>query len=343
MINAERPTHFCVVGAGSWGTALANHLASNGQNVTLWGRSASAMQLMASSRVNQRYLPDARLCENLRYSSDLVASLAIADQVLVAVPSHSFAKLVNQIGEHAPMRAGVMWACKGFEPGTGRLLSELLDDARPECSHAILSGPTFAAELVAGLPTAITVASNHPSYSQQISHWMHNDRFRVYSTDDIRGVQIGGALKNIYAIAAGISDGLGFGANARTALITRGLAELMRLADKLGARRDTLMGLSGMGDLILTCTDNLSRNRRFGLAIAEGLSVTDAVEKVGQSVEGIAATRAAHALGMTHEVELPIVEQLYGVLEEQYAAREAVAALLNRQSKSEIDQAFSNS
>ena len=328
---------FCVAGAGSWGTALASHLAGNGHPVTLWGRSAAAMQHMATHGVNQRYLPDQKLAPNLRYSSDVPASLATASQILVAVPSHSFADMVQQVVDHAPADAGLIWACKGFEPGSGRLLSELLDEARPTKPHAILSGPTFAAELVAGLPTAITVAANQPAYAAAVSQWMHNERFRVYSTDDLCGVQVGGALKNIYAIAAGISDGLGFGANARAALITRGLAELMRLAEQLGARKDTLMGLSGMGDLILTCTDNLSRNRRFGLAIAEGLSVSEARQKVGQSVEGIAATRAAHALGVAHQVELPIVEQLYGVLEHDRPAHAAVTALLQRQSKAEVD------
>ncbi len=330
-------TRFCVAGAGSWGTALASHLAGNGHAVTLWGRSASAMREMAATGINQRYLPDLKLSNNLCYSSDLAASLDAADEVLVAVPSHGFAELVQQVSDHAPADAGLIWACKGFEPGTGRLLSELLEEARPDRNHAIVSGPTFAAELVAGLPTAITVAANHQKYATEVSDWMHNERFRVYSTDDIRGVQVGGALKNIYAIAAGISDGLGFGANARAALITRGLAELMRLAEKLGARKDTLMGLSGMGDLILTCTDNLSRNRRFGLAIADGLSVSEALDRVGQSVEGIAATRAAHALGIAHQVELPIIEQLYGVLENDSSARAAVGALLNRQSKPEFE------
>lgn len=325
----------CVLGAGSWGTALASHLAGNGHNVVLWGRSAAAIEQMKQTGVNQRYLPDAQLHPSLRYSSDISDALGAVSDVLVAVPSHGFANAIDSIVRHADPHVGVFWACKGFESGTGRLLSELIEEQRAGSKYAIISGPTFAAELVAGLPTAITVAASNHDYARQLCECLHNDRFRVYSTDDIRGVQIGGALKNVYAIAAGISDGLGFGANARTALITRGLAELMRLAQTLGASRDTLMGLSGMGDLILTCTDNKSRNRRFGLELASGLSVDDARDKIGQSVEGISATRVAQLLSERHSVELPIVEQLCAILNNKCSPRDAVDALLSREIKAE--------
>lgn len=325
-----------VLGAGSWGTALASHLAGNGHNVSLWGRSAVAIEAMQTSRENARYLPGIKLCQSLQYTHSLDDALTGVSDVLVSVPSHSFRSMIEQIANQRGTDCGVIWACKGLEAGTGRFLSQVVDDVLGHRSHyAIVSGPTFAAELAAALPTAITVASNTEQYGHQVGDWLHNDRFRAYTTDDLNGVQLGGALKNVYAIAAGISDGLRFGANARVALITRGLAELTRLGEKLGARTDTLMGLSGMGDLVLTCTDDQSRNRRFGLALAEGLSVDDARARIGQSVEGINAIRAAHDLGIQYDIELPIVEQVYEVIENGRSASTAVEALLSRARKSE--------
>lgn len=327
---------FAVLGAGSWGTALASHLAHNGHRVTLWGRSADDMQAMAGAGCNERYLPGCQLAPALSYCSDLTNTLSDCTDVLVSVPSHSFEAMVDQVHAHASSQCRVLWACKGFDPKTQGLLSDVVARKRPHLPHALVSGPSFAAELVSGLPTAVTVGASTQAYALQVSGWFSSDSFRAYPTIDIRGVQLGGALKNIYAIAAGISDGLGFGANARAALITRGLAELMRLADRFDAQRDTLMGLSGMGDLILTCTDNKSRNRRLGLAIAEGLSLDDACRQIGQSVEGIAATRAAHALGLKFDIELPIVTQLQGVLEAKNTPREAVRSLLSRDIKPEF-------
>lgn len=330
-------TRIAVLGAGSWGTALASHLAGNGHNVTLWGRTSAAIDSMRADCENTRYLPGIKLAQTLRYTSNLDEALADATDVLISVPSHSFRNLLEHIVTQRAADCGVIWACKGLEAGSGRFLSQVAEEVLgSEGRYAVVSGPTFAAELAATLPTAITVAANRSGYGQQVSEWLHNERFRAYTTDDINGVQLGGALKNIYAIAAGISDGLQFGANARVALITRGLAELKRLGEPLGARTETLMGLSGMGDLILTCTDDQSRNRRFGLALAQGDSVDDAKAGIGQSVEGVNAIRAARDLGLRYGVELPIVEQVYEVICNQRPAGVAVEALLRRARKSEL-------
>lgn len=327
---------FCVLGAGSWGTALASHLSGNDHAVTLWGRSRNRVDRMAGSGCNERYLPGLQLHPALKYSNDLASSLGRATDVLISVPSHSFEAMIDEINLYAADQCRVIWACKGFRPESNGLLSDLLTEKRPHQPHAIVSGPSFAAELIQNLPTAIAVAANTETYAMRVTAWFQSKYFRAYPTLDIRGVQLGGALKNIYAIAAGISDGLGFGANARAALITRGLAELIRLADRFGASRETLMGLSGMGDLILTCTDDKSRNRRFGMAIAKGMTVSQALSHIGQSVEGIAATKAAYALGKKHGIELPIVEQLHDILERNKAPREAVGALLARDIRAEF-------
>lgn len=325
-----------VLGAGSWGTALASHLAGNGHAVNLWGRSAAVAESINTRHENTRYLAGIQLHAALQATTDFDEALHKVTDVLVSVPSHSFKSIVEDVAVRKGDSCGLVWACKGLEADTGRFLSEVAADVLgAQSRYAVISGPTFAKELAATLPTAITVASNSSDYSQQVGEWLHNDRFRAYTTDDINGVQLGGALKNIYAIAAGISDGLAFGANARVALVTRGLAEVNRLGEKLGVRADTLMGLSGMGDLILTCTDDQSRNRRFGLALAEGLTVDQAKIRIGQSVEGIDATFAAHGLAGRFSVELPIVEQVFEVLQNGRSAEQAVKALLSRTRKSE--------
>ena len=329
-------TRIAVLGAGSWGTALVSHLAGNGHIVNLWGRSAEVTESINTRHENTRYLSGIQLHASLRATTNLEEALHSATDVLVSVPSHSFKSIIQDIALLKGDSCGLVWACKGLEADTGKFLSEVAADIfGSKARYAVISGPTFAKELAATLPTAITVASNRSEYGQQVGEWLHNDRFRAYTTDDINGVQLGGALKNVYAIAAGISDGLTFGANARVALITRGLAELNRLGEKLGVRGDTLMGLSGMGDLILTCTDNQSRNRRFGLALAEALTVDQAKARIGQSVEGIDATFAAHGLAARFGVELPIVEQVYEVMQNGRSAEQAVQALLRRSRKSE--------
>lgn len=323
------------LGAGSWGTALAAHLCSNSHTVKLWGRNAAQIEDMRRSGVNSRYLPDVVLPDTLQFSDNLSATVGAAEVIVIATPCHSFDGILTAIAPDLNTQANLIWACKGITHQ--QLLHQVVErhfgDAYPA---AIVSGPSFAAELVRGLPTAATVAASQLDTAHSISSLFHSDTFRAYASDDIVGVQIAGALKNVYAIAAGISDGLGFGANARAALITRGLAELMRLGTKLGARRETLMGLSGVGDLILTCTDDKSRNRRFGLALGKGLSNEDAVESIGQVVEGINTSREAAELASTHRVEMPITEEVFNVIHQAKDPRLAVADLLARSQKTEL-------
>lgn len=326
----------CVLGAGSYGTALAAHLARNDCDTTLWARDQTLVGQLQSSAENTRYLPGVALPPNLAYESRIEICLADATDVLIAVPSSAFEQSLQQIAQHASQECGVIWACKGLQKQTGRFLGDVLTAKLGQAvNHAVISGPTFARELAEGLPTALTVAASAQAYATHVCELLHSNRFRAYISDDMRGVQLGGALKNVYAIAAGISDGLGFGANARVALITRGLAEMRRLGDRLGASAETLSGLAGTGDLILTCTDDQSRNRRFGLALADGLSVDAALAKIGQSVEGVAATSAAFGLSREHGVEMPIVEQVYEVVANARQPLDAVRSLLERAPRSE--------
>src|SRR5690554_1878648 len=288
------------------------------------------METMAEQRSNTGYLPGIELLDTLEPVSDLTAAVAASQIVLVVVPSYGFADVLTQIKPALCDSARIAWATKGLEPETGRLLSEvardILGDKRP---LAVLSGPTFAKEMAAGMPTAISVAATEPSCVQALSDTLHCDKsFRVYSNDDFIGMQVGGAIKNVIAIGAGMADGIGFGANARTALITRGLAELTRLGLALGGKAETFTGMAGLGDLILTCTDNQSRNRRFGLAIGEGKSVEDAMASIGQAVEGYRNTREAFTLSQRYQVEMPIVEQLYEVLYQGKSPRQAAVDLL---------------
>ncbi len=328
--------HVAVLGAGSFGTALANLIACNGYRVSLWGRDADTLKSISSTGENRRYLPGVALSDSIRCCVDLQEALGDASDILVAIPSQYFSHIIEKIEVLAPSSSALLWACKGLEPATGRFLSEVVEQRLgSNRDYAVISGPTFAQELAAHLPTAIVVAANRAGYATSVIELLHNDRFRAYASNDIEGVQLGGAFKNIYAIAAGISDGLAFGANARVAVITRGLAELMRLGESLGVQSETLMGLSGVGDLILTCTDNQSRNRRFGLALGEGMSATEALQRIGQSVEGVVATEIAWQLAAEHKVSMPIVEQVHRVINGQVTPEDAVVALLGRASKTE--------
>lgn len=325
-----------MLGAGSFGTALAHHIAGNGYRVSLWARDEVLLRGIREEGENSKYLPGIALADSLICQVDLPQALAGADHVLVAIPSQSFSAILERIDKHAPQASGVLWACKGFDVESGRFLSDVVvEKLGGDRNYAVISGPTFARELACGQPTAITVAANVQCYAESVVQLLHSGRFRTYISDDIYGVQIGGAFKNIYAIAAGISDGLNFGANARVAVITRGLAELMRLGDMLGVSAETLMGLSGVGDLILTCTDDQSRNRRFGLALGQGQSTEQALEQIGQSVEGVVATEVALRLSQEKGVSMPIVEQVYRVINGLTTPAEAVAVLLGRPSKSE--------
>ena len=325
-----------VLGAGSWGTALAIRLARNGNRTRLWGHDPDEVAPLARDRVNARYLPGSPFPDGLDATADLAAALAGVRDVLVAVPSHAFAETLDRIARLAPGDLRLAWATKGLEPETGRLLSEVAAERLPAAQAlAVISGPTFAREVAAGLPTAVTVAANRKAFADALTRRLHAETFRTYTSRDLVGVQLGGAVKNVLAIAAGIADGLGFGANARAALITRGLAEMLRLGRALGARRDTFMGLAGLGDLVLTCTDDQSRNRRFGLALGRGTPAAQALAEIGQVVEGRGTAREVRRLARRHAVEMPIVEQAHRVLWEGCPPRDAVHALLARTPKAE--------
>ncbi len=332
---APSTARLAVLGAGSWGTALAIQLARNGSQVTLWGHDPAEVDALLRDGENRHYLPGIPLPDGLLPSADLDRCIGNADDVLVVVPSHAFAEVVARVAAIRPGLKALSWATKGFDPSSGGLLSDVVATQLPGSELAVVSGPTFAGEVARGLPTAITVASNRPSYADCVAGYLHGQNFRAYTSDDLIGVQVGGASKNVMAIAAGISDGLGFGANARAALITRGLHEITRLGLALGGRPDTFVGLAGLGDLALTCTDNQSRNRRMGLALARGLDIAAARAEIGQEVEGVGTAREVHAKAASLGVEMPITEQTYRVLYEGLAPSEAVHNLLSRQARHE--------
>jgi len=304
--------------------------------VRLWGRDPVQMQQMTASRVNSRYLPDADFPSNLHIEPDLHKCLDGITDILVSVPSHGLREILLQIRPLLDPQARISWATKGFELTTGKLphqvASEILGDDRP---MAVLSGPTFAKEVGAGLPTAMTIAASDADFADDLAAGLSDESFRAYTSDDMIGVEVGGAVKNVLAIGAGLSDGLGFGANTRIALINRGLVEMTRLGVALGAKQDTFMGLAGMGDLVLTCTDNLSRNRRMGLALAGGKSIEKAQEEIQQVVEGVLAAKAVKEVADQLEVDMPICLQIYRILYEGVAPREAVGALMGRALKPE--------
>ena len=326
-----------VIGAGSYGTALALTLARNQHPVVLWGHDPQHMARLAAERENAAFLPGIPFPPDLHIEADLAKAVTASRDILVVVPSHVFGEVLQQLRPYLRPDSRLVWATKGLEAETGRLLQdvarEVLGDAIP---LAVLSGPTFAKEMAVGMPTAISVSASDPQFSADLQQLFHCGKsFRVYNSPDFIGVQLGGAVKNVIAIGAGMSDGMGFGANARTALITRGLAEMTRLGVALGAEAATFMGMAGLGDLVLTCTDNQSRNRRFGMMLGQGHDVAQAQASIGQVVEGYRNTKAVYVLAQRLGVEMPITEQIYQVLYCGKDAREAAVALLARASKSE--------
>jgi glycerol-3-phosphate dehydrogenase (NAD(P)+) len=326
-----------VLGAGSWGTALAIQFARGGRAVRLWGRDRERLAAMALARRNERYLPSAPFPDSLAVEPSLPAALAAARDVLVVVPSPAFRGVLGALAPHLQPAMHVAWATKGFELASGLLPHQVAAEVLgPERRIAVLSGPTFAREVGAGLPTAMTVASPDAPYAEALAAELSSANFRAYTSTDITGVEIGGAVKNALAVGAGLSDGLGFGANTRVALITRGLKEMTRLGVALGADAHTFMGLAGLGDLVLTCTDDQSRNRRFGLALAAGATPEAALAEIGQSVEGYAAARAIRAVAARTAVEMPLCDVVYRVLYEQMPARDAVRELMSRPLKAEV-------
>ncbi|MGX2969825.1 NAD(P)H-dependent glycerol-3-phosphate dehydrogenase [Ursidibacter sp. B-7004-1] len=326
-----------VLGAGSYGTALAIALSRNGHKTYLWGHNPQKMAVMAEARQNHEFLPDIPFPDALDIEADLSQALQKSKDLLIVVPSHVFTEVLQQIKPLLTSEHRIIWATKGLERDTGRLLQDVvLQILGQNYPLAVLSGPTFAKELAQGLPTAISLASDNPIFADQMQQRIHCAKaFRVYLNSDMIGVQLGGAIKNVIAIGAGISDGMGFGANARTALITRGLAEISRLGVSLGANPTTFMGMAGLGDLVLTCTDNQSRNRRFGLMLGQGKSAEQAMAEIGQVVEGFYNTKEAYLLAQQQGVEMPIVEQIYQMLFCGKQANDVVKALLGRERKGE--------
>ncbi len=327
-----------VLGAGSWGTALAIQFARTGHPTRLWGRDAAQQVAMQSARCNRRYLPEAVFPDELRVVHSLRDALDGADEVLIAVPSHALRGLLKEIAPLLSPEVRLAWATKGFELDTGLLphqvAREVLGNTR---AFAVLSGPTFAREVGAGLPTAMTIAATDEAFANSLAQSLSSANFRAYTSTDIVGVEVGGVTKNVLAVGAGLADGLGFGANTRVALITRGLVEMTRLGVALGAHRETFMGLAGLGDLVHTCTDDQSRNRRFGLLLAAGRSVETALAEIGQVVEGYLAAQAVRRVAQRHGVEMPICESLYRTLYEGVPPREVVRGLMSRPIKAEFD------
>ncbi|MDP6436267.1 MAG: NAD(P)H-dependent glycerol-3-phosphate dehydrogenase [Gammaproteobacteria bacterium] len=325
-----------VIGAGSWGTALAIQLSRAGQSPALWGREPEVIDSLINTRCNSVFLPDIIVPEAVQITADLNELVQSHRDLLICVPSHVFRPILEVARPHMRDDARVAWATKGFEVSTGKLPHDVAEETLgTSVPLAVLSGPTFAREVGQGLPTAMTVASTDSKFAEDLAASLSAESFRTYTSSDVIGVEVGGAVKNVLAIATGMSDGLGFGANTRVALITRGLAELTRLGVALGGSPDTFMGLSGMGDLILTCTDDQSRNRRMGLGLAAGKSVEEMAQEIGQVVEGVKAAAAVHKVAGELGVEMPICEQAYKLLYEDGSPEDAVQALMRREVKSE--------
>jgi glycerol-3-phosphate dehydrogenase (NAD(P)+) len=334
-MSSDKPP-IAVLGAGSWGTALALQFARSARDVRLWGRDEKQLRAIQTNRCNDRYLPSAAFPDNLQVCTDLDTCVQGVRDILVSVPSHGLRETLTRLAPLLESDARICWATKGFELSTGKLphqvAQEVLGDARP---MAVLSGPTFAKEVGDDLPTAMTIAANDTSFASELATTLSGENFRAYTSQDMIGVEVGGAVKNVLAIGAGLSDGLGFGANTRIALINRGLVEMTRLGVALGASSETFMGLAGMGDLVLTCTDDLSRNRRMGLALASGKSAANAQEEIQQVVEGVLAAKAVKEVADQLDVVMPICHEIYRILYDDVDPREAVGTLMSRGLKPE--------
>ena len=333
----RRAEPMTVIGAGSWGTALAILLAREGHATQLWGRDGAQLDAMRHARRNMRYLPEAAFPEELQIAVDLPKALEVSRDALIAVPSHAFRATLESIRPHLARHTRIAWATKGFELATGLLPHQVFREILGETAGAVLSGPTFAREVGAGLPTAMTIASADERFAKELALNLSGPSFRAYTQSDIMGVEVGGAVKNVIAIGSGIADGMGYGANTRVALITRGLAEMMRLGVKLGALRETFMGLAGLGDLVLTCTDDQSRNRRFGMALGRGESPASAQRSIHQVVEGVTAARAVYDVAQRLQVDMPICREIYAIMYEDKSVRSAVQALMGREVRSEAE------
>ncbi len=336
-MNGTAGHTIAILGAGSWGTALAVHLGRVGHDVRLWGRDAAFVEEMERLRANPRYLTDVQLPESAITTASLEEATAGATIVVVAVPSHGFRAVLEQAAPFISRGAILVSAAKGLETTSLARMSQILEETAGGRPIVVLSGPSFAAEVVRGLPTAVLAASADTDAASRVQESFRGPAFRLYVTDDVPGVEIGGALKNVIAIAAGAVDGLGLGRNAMAALITRGLAEISRLACAEGGRRETLAGLSGLGDLVLTCTGDLSRNRRVGIELGRGRAIADILSGMRMVAEGVRTTGAALALGARHGIELPVASQMAAVLDRRTSPRDAVEALMLRPQRPETD------
>ena len=335
MEKTQQP--ITILGAGSWGTALALHLSRKGQSVRLWEHDRIRAITMQTERVNVRYLPDFVFPPSLQTIVDLHEAVSGIQDILIAVPSSAFHELLLKLKPLILTKTRIIWATKGLDAETGHLLHDVaIDVLGKEHLYAVISGPSFAKEVAAGLPTAVVAASEDLTLAQDLVNRFNSDVFRVYSSPDMIGVEIGGIVKNVLAIATGISDGMKFGANARSALITRGLAEMMRLGIGLGGKPETFMGLAGLGDLVLTCTDNQSRNRRFGIALGEKKNSFDAAREIGQVVEGSLNAELIIQLAKKHGIEMPITEAVCDILRGNLTPVEAMHQLFSREPKTEF-------
>ena len=325
-----------VLGAGSWGTALAINCARiDNQTVYLWGHKKRHIDQLIKTQKNDQYLPGIKFPDSLIPTTDISVCYD-SDMLLLVVPSVAFRETLEQIKPYFSSQA-IGWAIKGFDNATNDLLSNTFTALFPNRDYAIIAGPSFAKEVAKGLPTAITVAANSIEFANDYTQFLHNKTLRTYTTNDVIGAQIGGALKNVIAITTGISDGLGFGANTRSAIITRGLSEINRIAKKAGGRPETLMGLSGLGDLILTCTDDLSRNRRFGLLLGSGHSIESALKAINQTVEGLNTAIEAKIYAKKYKVRAPITDIIEGIVSKRISVDDAMEKLLSHQPKPETD------
>lgn len=327
-----------IIGAGAYGTAIAIALSKNGHNIVLWGHNKNHIKSLKIHRCNQTYLPNILFPPTLYVEESLYLASHSCKNLLIAVPSHAFYNTLIKLKKlNINNNTRIIIASKGIEPQTGKLLQEVTCDILGKnISFAIISGPTFAKELAIGLPTAIILASNDILLKKYIKNLLHcNKNFRIYNNTDIIGIQIAGAVKNVIAIGTGISDGIGFGANARTALITRGLAEMSRLGIAIGATADIFIGLAGLGDLILTCTDNQSRNRRFGILLGQGINILQAQKNIGQVIEGLSNVKEIHTLAIKNKIDMPITKEIYQILYQNKNVHEAARSLLDRAQKEE--------
>ena len=323
-----------LLGAGAWGTALSIAFAK-GNDVTLWSREADVAVDLQNSRENKRFFPGYRLPDSVRVETDFALAVAGAELLIIATPIAGLRPTVEHLKAVA-CRVPLLWVCKGFEAGSGKLAHQVVGDILgADAVFGALSGPSFAEEVASGQPTAVALAANSPAFAREAARSLHATRLRIYANDDLVGVEVGGAVKNVLAIATGVCDGLGLGLNSRAALMTRGLAEIARLGVALGAQRETFMGLAGMGDLILTCTGDLSRNRRVGLALAEGKLLPQILEELGHVAEGVYTARETDRLARELGIEMPISSAVAAVLDGRLSARQALEQLMARDPKEE--------